>query len=414
MTTDKTIEADLSGAGWSDLSLVRSLPAINIDRMRHYRLARIREQISLADAALLIVLNPVALRYCLDFRNYLLFQSHIPSTCLMLGTEGPIRLFGAYDQPGWCPAGLETRPMLPASVFDAGPDTSAYASGFADQVLEMLADLGTGNRRVALEYINPSITRALESRGLEVIDGSPLSEMARVIKSDDELCCMRWSVAVAELGLGKLADAIRPGVTENQLWALLNYTNLANNGDWHEGRMLASGPRTNPWYQEATDRRVESGDLVGLDTDMVGPYGYFADISRTFFCGPGQPSIRQKALYRLAVEEIEHNMKLVKPGVSFESFRQAAWKVPEEFQANAYTVVAHGVGMCDEYPRINPVFRGENPYAGTIEQGMVLCIESYIGAEGERDGVKLEQQVLVTEDGCELLTHFPYDAELLD
>ncbi|GIS88599.1 MAG: hypothetical protein CM1200mP18_13090 [Gammaproteobacteria bacterium] len=60
-------------------------------------------------------------------------------------------------------------------------------------------------------------------------------------------------------------------MTEAQLWGLLNYANLANNGDWHDGRMLASGPRINPWMQEATLRRVESGDLVGFDTDMVGP-----------------------------------------------------------------------------------------------------------------------------------------------
>jgi len=68
------------------------------------------------------------------------------------------------------------------------------------------------------------------------------------------------------------------------LWGLLNYTNFANNGDWHNGRMLASGPRVNPWLQEATDRKLEAGDLVAFDTDMAGPFGYFADISRTLFC----------------------------------------------------------------------------------------------------------------------------------
>ena len=84
----------------------------------------------------------------------------------------------------------------------------------------------------------------------------------------------------------------------------LNYINVANDGDWHDGRMLASGPRTNPWCQEASPRRAESGDLVGVDTDMVGPSGYFADVSRTFHCGPARPTRRQKEPYRLAVEEI--------------------------------------------------------------------------------------------------------------
>ena len=133
-------------------------------------------------------------------------------------------------------------------------------------------------------------TREFLGRGLEVIDGVLISEPARVIKSPDEINCIRWAVAVAEHGIARLKQALRPGVSEVKLWGLLNYTNLANNGDWHEGRMLASGPRINPWLQEASPREVQSGDLVGLDTDMVGPRGYFADVSRTFLCGPARPT----------------------------------------------------------------------------------------------------------------------------
>jgi Xaa-Pro aminopeptidase len=210
-----------------------------------------------------------------------------------------------------------------------------------------------------------------------------------------------------------MKEALRPGVSEVQLWALLNYTNLANNGDWHEGRMLASGPRINPWGQEACERRVESGDLVGFDTDMVGPMGYFADISRTFHCGPAKPTARQKQLYRLALDEIEHNTKLVRPGVSLAEFQKRAWETPEEFRQNAYTCTIHGVGMCDEYPRANPVYRGPNPYQGVLREGMVICVESYMGAVGERDGVKLEQQVVVTKDGCEPLSAFPWEDSLV-
>ena len=208
---------------------------------------------------------------------------------------------------------------------------------------------------------------------------------------------------------------MKPGVTELQLWGLLNYTNLANNGDWHDGRMLASGSRINPWLQEASPRRIEAGDLVGFDTDMIGPYGYFADISRTLFCGPGKPSKRQTEVYRLAAAEIEHNLGLVKPGVSFMEFQEQAFPVPEEYCENAYACIVHAVGMCDEYPRINPPHRGPNPYDGILEAGMVLCIESYMGAVGETGvGVKLEQQVLVTDDGYELLSHYPLEEELME
>ena len=235
-----------------------------------------------------------------------------------------------------------------------------------------------------------------------------------VIKSDEELTCMRWAIAVAELAVGKVRSALRPGVTELELWAQLNYWNIANDGDWHDGRVLVSGPRTNPWCQEASGRRLESGDLVGLDTDMIGPFGYFADISRTFHCGPAPPTRAQKELYRRAVEEIEFNLGLVRPGISLRQFQARAYPVEERFQRNAYPCVIHGVGMCDEYPRVNPVFRGSNPYDGVLEENMVICVESYVGEAGGRDGVKLEQQVLVTRDGCELLTRFPLEETLLD
>ena len=273
-----------------------------------------------------------------------------------------------------------------------------------------IAEIGSDSRCVAIEYVNPGITRALGERGIEVIDGVRVSELARVIKSAEEIDCMRWAIAVAEHGIA----ALRPGVRENQLWALLNYTNLANDGNWHEGRMLASGPRINPWLQEASDRQVEAGDLVGVDTDMVGPFGYFADISRTLFCGPGRPSARRKALNRLAVDEIEHNRALLRPGITLLGFQRLAYQPAEEFRANAYTCVMHAVGMCDEYPQVKYGFRETNPCDCTIEAGMVLCLESYMGAVGERDGVKLEQQLLVTETGSELLTGYPYDENLMD
>ena len=179
-------------------------------------------------------------------------------------------------------------------------------------------------------------------------------------------------------------------------------------------RLRASGPRINPWLQEASPRRIESGDLVGLDTDMVGPRGYFADISRTFHCGPARPTARQRELYQLALEEVSHNLKLIRPGITLKDFQQCAYVPAEEFQPNAYPCVIHGVGMSDEYPQVKPLFRGSNPYDGVIEAGMVICVESYMGAPKEGDGVKLEQQVLVTENGYELMSRFPLEESLLD
>ena len=396
---------------WSELGRIRQMPEIDLERLQEYRMGRIRNGLRDTGSAMCLLVNPVSLRYAVNYRAYALFQSHIPTAYLFVPVEGPVVIHGALDST---PLADESRPARPLSYFDGASELKKNAQLLARDVSTYLKEIGTDNRRVAIEYVNPSITQALEAAGLEVTDGVLASEQARVIKSEDEINCIRWAIAVAEHGIAKLKTALQPGVTEVQLWGLLNYTNLANNGDWHDGRMLASGPRINPWMQEASPRPVEAGDLVGLDTDMIGPFGYCADISRTLHCGKVRPTARQKQLYRLALDEIEHNLKLIRPGITLTDFQQQAFLPPEAFHENAYTCVIHGVGMCDEYPRVNPIYRGPNPYSGTLEAGMVICVESYMGAVGERDGVKLEQQVLVTHDGYEMLTNDPLEPSLLD
>ena len=410
-TDDHVFDNLLPEDAWSGLSGSGAPPRIDFARMHGYRMGRLREALVRHDAAMCMLVSPVSLRYAADYRNYALFQSHIPTTYLFVPQEGPVVIHNAYGATSGVD---EIRSGRAISFFDGAGELPEQARLLAGDIADYLDEIGTGNRRVMVEYVNPSVTQALLQKGLEVLDGVTVAEEARIIKSQDEIACMRWAVAVAELGIARMRDALRPGVTELQLWGLLNYTNLANDGDWHEGRMLASGPRINPWLQEASPRAIEDGDLVGFDTDMVGPFGYFADISRTFHCGPSRPTRRQKELYRLAVEEVESNLCLLRPGVELSRFRDEAWPVPEEFRQNAYTCVIHGVGMCDEYPRVNPGFRNNSVYDGVIEAGMVICVESYIGAVGERDGVKLEQQVLVTEDGFERLSTYPYEAALME
>ncbi|MGB0848024.1 MAG: M24 family metallopeptidase [Thiolinea sp.] len=400
----------VSDDNWSDLTQYQEMPAIDFECMHAYRLQRIRSELKKTEADMCLLVNPISLRYAVDYRTYGLFQSHIPTTYLFVPLDGPVIIHNAYLESDLVD---NSRVGPPISFFDGGTILPEAAEALADEMVNYLRELGTDYRRVALEYVNPSLTQALLKRDVEVIDGVVIAEMARLIKSEEEIACMRWAVAVAELGISKLQQALRPGVSELQLWGLLNYANLANNGDWHEGRMLASGSRINPWLQEASPRKVEEGDLVGFDTDMVGPFGYFADVSRTLYCGKGNPSNRQRELYRLAVSEVEHNIALLRPGLRFSEFQQQAFKQDECFHQNAYTCITHAVGMCDEYPRINQGFRGPNPYDGVFEAGMVMCLESYVGAVGERDGVKLEQQVLITETGTEPLSTYPWDERLM-
>ena len=386
-------------------------PPVDVVALRKGRLQKLMTEIRNGGVDLLILTNPVSVRYATDFRTYALFNSHIPTSYVFISVEGPVVLHGAYGPSPMVDIALPGRPI---SYFDGGDALKESAALFAEDVVRYLERIGARNRRVAIEYVNPSITQALERHDIEVADGVQIAERARLIKLPEELACMRYAIEVAELGLNMVRERAKPGIRETELLALFNYVNIAHNGDWQDGRMLASGPRINPWCQEASERKLEAGDLVGIDTDMIGPFGYFADISRTFICGSGSPTKRQAELYRLAVEEVEFNRTLVKPGLSYSDFAAQAYPVDEAYHENAYTCISHGAGMCDEYPRVNPRFRDPAPYDGIYEAGMVITLESYMGAVGEPDGVKIEQQVLIIEQGAELLSRFPYEERLLD
>lgn len=273
-------------------SVVIPKPSIDVDALRQYRLKRIQDQMRQDAIDVLILTNPISLRYAVDFRTYALFNAHIPTTYLFVSVEGPIILFGAY---GPTPMVDIARPGRPISFFDGGDALSETAALLADDVDAYFSEIGLSSGRVAIEYVNPSVTQAVMRKGYDVVDGVRITEKARLIKSSEEIACIRHAVDVAELGMARVQEALRPGVTEVELLALFNYVNISHDGDWQDGRMLSSGDRINPWCQEASDARIEDGDLVGLDTDMIGPFGYFADISRTFFCGTGLPSNRQLA-----------------------------------------------------------------------------------------------------------------------
>ena len=147
-------------------------------------------------------------------------------------------------------------------------------------------------------------------------------ELARAIKSADEIRAMRCALATCEAAMAAMQAALRPGISEQELWARLHAENVRRGGEWIETRLLSSGLRTNPWFQECSSRVIEAGDLVAFDTDLIGPYGYCADISRTWLCGDRPASAAQRDLYRLAQEQIAHNLALVRPGLGLREFSE--------------------------------------------------------------------------------------------
>merc|ERR1711982_248514 len=117
-------------------------------------------------------------------------------------------------------------------------------------------------------------------------------------------------------------------------------------GDYIETRLVTSGERTNPLYYEASERVLQEGDFLMIDTDMIGPWGYNTDVSRTWRVPPGSPpTARQKELYSLAYKQVHHNMSLLKPGVTFREAAEKAFKMPEKYADLEVCVLYHGEGL---------------------------------------------------------------------
>jgi len=390
-------------------------PELDVAAMAAGRLANLRTTM-VADAIDLLVLhNPVSLRYAVDYRGFNTFQAHIPSTYLLLPVEGPVVIHGAYAVD--LPLVDEMRPGNSVTGFDAGLDQADAARRFATDVWAAVDALGRDTvARVGVERLLPSAHAALDDVGIQAVDAEGTIELSRSRKSDLEMAALGHAIDVAQHGMAVMEAALVPGMTENGLWSLIHQVNVAHDGDWFDGRMLCSGPRTNPWYQEAGPRVIEAGDLVAFDTDMIGPYGYCADISRTFLCGglPGRsagpvtPTTEQRHLYEMARHEVEHNTSLLRVGASFRELSVATWRQPDEVWVNRYVCAFHGVGMSDEYPKIPyPADWERCGYDGEVEDGLVLSVESYVGPDGGAEGVKLEQMVRVTADGVVPLSTYP-------
>jgi Xaa-Pro aminopeptidase len=345
------------------------------------------------------------------------FHSRNPARYLFVPQSGPVVLH-EFTGCAHLAEGLETideiRPAITASYVAAGTAIQAVERAWAKQVSELVREHCGRRAAVGVERVNAGAALALREEGFHLSDAQAPVERARAVKSAEELKCVRASVRATEVAVARLRAAMRPGLSENELWSVLHQGVIALGGDYVETRLLSSGPRTNPWFQETGDRRLTENELVALDTDVVGCHGYYCDFSRTFHTGPADPTRRQRELYQIAHEQVQHNMDLVRAGMSFRDYSERAWKIPERFVANRYYLSAHGCGMTGEYPYLyHAMDFEESGYDGVLEPGMTVCVESYIGEEGGREGVKLEQQLLITEDGQELLSTFPFEPALL-
>jgi Xaa-Pro aminopeptidase len=366
--------------------------------------------------------DPLNIRYATDSTNMQLWNTHNPFRALIVCADGYMVIWDYKNAPflsRFNPLVREQRSGADFFYFDRGDMAHVAAEAWAGEVKDLIAEHGGGNARLGVDKIMLHGLRALEGAGFEVLEGEELTEKARSIKGPDEILAMRCASHACEVairGMEDFARAMGPTgtVSEDDIWAVLHAENIKRGGEWIETRLLTSGPRTNPWFQESGPRRVQNNEIVAFDTDLVGSYGICVDISRTWWVGDAKP--RADMIYAMnhAVDHIQTNMAMLKPGVALRDLTHGGHQLDANMWAQKYGCKMHGVGLCDEWPLVTyPDKFVEGAFDYELQPGMVLCVEVLASPEGGDFSIKLEDQVLVTEDGHENLTKYPFDPALM-
>lgn len=389
----------------------------NLDRLREHRWKKLTKAVAVRDYGAILLFDPLNIRYATDSTNMQLWNTHNLFRAVLLCADGYMVLWdykASLFLADHLPLVRETRTGAAFYYYAAGNNGAMRASKFAAEVDELIREHGGGNKRLAIDKIMLHGLRAFEKLGYDVLDGEEVTEKTRAVKSIDEINAMRCAIHSTELAMSAMHDATEPGMSEDDIWAVLHAENIRRGGEWIETRLLASGPRTNPWMQECGQRILQNNEVLAFDTDLIGPYGMCCDISRTWWFGDQSP--RPDMVYAMnhALEHLQSNIDMLKPGISIRELSFSGHELDAQFLKQKYGTKMHGVGLCDEWPSMPYADRWEEgAYDQELEPGMVFCAESLVSPEDGDFSIKLEDQVLITESGYENLTTFPFDERLL-
>ncbi|MFZ5751132.1 MAG: dimethylsulfonioproprionate lyase DddP [Pseudomonadota bacterium] len=393
----------------------------DLERMRGFRWRRLVAGLVARDIGGLLMFDPLNIRYATDSTNMQLWNSHNPFRAVLLCADGYMVLWDYRQAPflsAFNPLVAEVRSGASFFYNVCGEATAADAASFAGQVDEVMHAHAGASRRLAVDKIMVHGLRALERAGFEVLEGEVLTERARAIKGPDEIAAMRCAhhaceAAIAGMEAFARAEIPKGGVSEDAVWAELHAGNIRRGGEWIETRLLASGPRTNPWFQECGPRIIGTDEIVAFDTDLIGCYGICIDISRTWWVGDGRPTNAMIAAFGHARDHLRANMAMLRPGVTIRELTFGGHRLDAPYARQKYSCKMHGVGLCDEWPLVPyPDAWVEGAFDVALEPGMVLCVEALVSPEGGGFSIKLEDQVLITETGHENLTTYPFDPRL--
>lgn len=391
--------------------LTKDVEPVDVSRLRAGRLERLQDAMRSRDVEVCLLANEPNVRYATGASAMPVYSMSTFARCALVPQEGTPILF---EHPNSIHrsrlAAADVRPMHAWEFYD---EQAIEAEIWAGEVVDAMRELGVTGTEVAVDRLGTPGFLALQGRGITIQDSAPVTQTAREVKTTEEIRLLEINGDMVMEMLAALEAALEPGVRECDLVAVLADTMLRRGGEYLATNTVCSGPNTNPWRAEATERRIERGDLVYVDTDTVGIEGYFFCVSRAFVCGDAAPTPAQRDLYRAAHDWLSGMKELIRPGITCGELAERAPKIPERFVPQRYECMVHGIGLEEENPSVcHPQDRQSNGDR-EIREGMALVVELYVGDVGGDEGVKLGDEVVVTSSGVRVLAPYPFAGALL-
>jgi Xaa-Pro aminopeptidase len=275
------------------------------------------------------------------------------------------------------------------------------------EIRSILVEAGVADAPVGMDIVEPPFLFEMQRQGLTVVDAQQSMLDARVIKSQDEIMLLNQAAAMVDGVYQDIVDVLKPGVRENEIVALANKRLYELGSDQVEAVNAISGERCNPHPHNFTDRIIRPGDQAFFD--IIHSYnGYRTCYYRTF--GVGSATQSQRDAYKTAREWMDRSIEAIHPGVGSDQIARLLPKAEDfgfENEMAAFGLqFAHGLGLgLHERPIISRLNSLDNPVE--LQAGMVFAMETYCPASDGTSAARIEEEVVVTEDGPVILTKFP-------
>jgi Xaa-Pro dipeptidase len=384
---------------------------VDYRRMHRYRLARAQAALEASDLGALLLFDDNNVRYVTSTKIGEWARDKLSRWALLVRGGDPIlwdfgsaavhhKLYSPWLKPENCKAGL---------VGLRGTVDPAFGlmKRHAEEMASILKSAGVAKMPIGVDIIEPPMMFELEKAGLKIKDGQQVMLSAREVKSADEIALLNRAAAMVDGAYDVVHEMLRPGIRENDIVAEVNKFLYTHGSDDVEAVNAISGERCNPHPHNFTDRMIRPGDQAFFDI-LQSFMGYRTCYYRTFNVCRATPA--QHDAYKKAREWLDKAIARIKPGASTahicDVFPKAnEFGFPDEMSAFGLQF-AHGLGLnLHERPIISRVVSMDHPTE--IKEGMVFAIETYCPATDGFSAARIEEEVVVTDKGCRLISLFP-------